>query len=81
MRLVLYHFKQGQTFSEQQSPWPHTDHCMDTIRQSMMCNVDSSLMFTEDGTRYGDGQLHQCRDWDGLISWAQHHRPEQPPVS
>ena len=45
-------------------------HCLDNIRQSLMCNMDATLLYTEDGIIFGDGQVHECRDWDAMIAWT-----------
>lgn len=35
-----------------------------------MCNMDATLLYTEDGIIFGDGQVHECRDWDAMIAWT-----------
>lgn len=59
----------------------HIDHCVDTIRQYIMCNVDISMV------TYGWDPLerhgipvpnfvaqHQCVDYDKFSQWAKEHR-------
>ena len=67
IRSSLYHLREG---TDTVKPWRHITHCLDSIRQSLMCNMDSTLMYTEDGVTYGDGQVHQCKDWDALMNWS-----------
>ncbi|CEJ81371.1 hypothetical protein VHEMI01501 [[Torrubiella] hemipterigena] len=53
----------------------HLDHCIDVIRQSLMCNADvTPLTFTRD-SRDGVARevaevIHQCRDFDAIRDWA-----------
>jgi len=50
----------------------HTAHCFDYIRQSLMCNADTSLEGkTEAGP--GWGSKHECRDYDAVLAWANDH--------
>lgn len=58
----------------------HEYHCIDYIRQSIMCSGDMTLDYAElqeDGTRRGfsgANSTHQCRDWDAIVSWAEENR-------
>ncbi|MCJ1379941.1 hypothetical protein MMC17_003044 [Xylographa soralifera] len=67
IRSSLYHLRDG---TDTVKPWSHITHCLDSIRQSLMCSMDSTLMYTDDGVSYGDGQVHQCKDWDALMNWS-----------
>ncbi|THV45956.1 hypothetical protein BGAL_0432g00030 [Botrytis galanthina] len=44
----------------------HISHCVDTLRQGVLCSADDTPMPTDDGTT-GDGQPLQCRIWDKLV--------------
>lgn len=52
---------------------PHIRHCLDLIRQSLMCNADTTREIRDDdlGGVKGFGVLHQCRDWAGLVKWTE----------
>ncbi|KAK2600542.1 hypothetical protein N8I77_010069 [Diaporthe amygdali] len=58
----------------------HEYHCIDYIRQSIMCSADTTLDFAElqpDGRRKGfsgANSTHQCRDWDAVAAWAVENR-------
>ncbi|KAK7708892.1 hypothetical protein SLS64_006372 [Diaporthe eres] len=58
----------------------HEYHCIDYIRQSIMCSADTTLDFAElqpDGRRKGfsgANSTHQCTDWDALTAWAVENR-------
>ena len=51
----------------------HVDHCLDLLRQALMCRADTSLMtfHWEDGEREPMLKLespeHVCVDWDDLM--------------
>lgn len=47
----------------------HSAHCFDYLRQSIMCNADTSLEGkTEAGP--GWGSRHECTDYEALLEWA-----------
>lgn len=50
----------------------HSAHCFDYLRQSIMCNADTTL---EGKTEVGPGwgSKHQCKDYDALLEWANKH--------
>ena len=35
-----------------------------------MCKADNTPLYTFGDNTAGDGQMHQCRDWDALRDWA-----------
>ena len=50
----------------------HYEHCLDGLRQDIMCKADDTPMEgNRDRPGLGDGQVMQCRDWDALIAWTQ----------
>ncbi|KAH6857238.1 hypothetical protein BKA58DRAFT_325394 [Alternaria rosae] len=53
----------------------HIYHCLDGLRQDVMCNADDTPIPAPVTHHSGEGQLRQCRDWDKLIAWAT--RPDQ----
>ncbi|MCJ1358828.1 MAG: hypothetical protein MMC33_008828 [Icmadophila ericetorum] len=56
----------------------HAEHCFDYIRQSLQCNADMTLEFTnherKDGKPFtvdGWGVEHKfCKDWDRIFEWV-----------
>lgn len=58
----------------------HEYHCIDYLRQAIMCSGDTTLDYAElhdDGTRRGfsgANSTHQCRDWDTIVGWAVENR-------
>ncbi|KAF1950757.1 hypothetical protein CC80DRAFT_576819, partial [Byssothecium circinans] len=55
----------------------HWRHCLDYLRQSLMCNADITLEKIdasgekELGSVDGWGTEHLCRDWEGLRTWTE----------
>nr|POE85459.1 phenylalanine aminomutase (l-beta-phenylalanine forming) [Quercus suber] len=54
----------------------HIGHCLDALRQDLMCHADDTPMpSTRRRHSLGDGQETQCMDFDKLVAWAQ--QPER----
>ena len=52
----------------------HINHCYDSLRQSIQCRADDTLLYIPYRSRLtGDGQFRRCRDWKALTAWAQEH--------
>ncbi|KAH7419951.1 hypothetical protein BKA64DRAFT_699954 [Cadophora sp. MPI-SDFR-AT-0126] len=62
----------------------HEYHCIDYIRQAIICAGDTTLDYAEvvtgaDGVERrlgftGANSTHQCRDWDAIRAWAIENR-------
>lgn len=55
--------------------WLHMDHCIDSIRQSLMCSSDVAMHSYSwlDEFKYNQvnfGTVHQCRNFDKIREWA-----------
>ncbi|KAI0481340.1 hypothetical protein GGR56DRAFT_689038 [Xylariaceae sp. FL0804] len=53
----------------------HRGHCLDQIRQYVMCNADltpySYRWFPNPGRMYADSDVtHSCRNWDRIRDWT-----------
>ena len=50
----------------------HVRHCVDFLRQSLMCHADTTLEIEDEavGGVKGFGVRHECVDWAGLIAWT-----------
>lgn len=64
---ALFHFKEAK---EQTMPGMYVTYCFDSLRQVVLYKMDDSLLYTEDGNVYGDGQVYTCGDWNALTDWA-----------
>lgn len=51
---------------------PHIRHCIDLLRQTIMCRPDLTIekKSVETGGVKGFGVEHQCYDWDQLVNWV-----------
>ncbi|GLB00649.1 hypothetical protein AtubIFM57143_009701 [Aspergillus tubingensis] len=57
----------------------HIEHCIDNLRQNIMCKADVSLLtFTWDPTDRAPKPNfvveHECANWDKVDKWAEEHR-------
>lgn len=50
----------------------HLQHCIDILRQALMCQPDLTIEIQDDdlGGVTGFGIEHQCVDWGELIDWT-----------
>ncbi|KAF2014374.1 hypothetical protein BU24DRAFT_213519 [Aaosphaeria arxii CBS 175.79] len=53
----------------------HLLHCLDGLRQDVICTADDTPMPALIAHHVGDGQLRRCRDWNKMAAWAT--RPDQ----
>jgi len=53
--------------------YQHVVHCMDMLRQDIICNADDTPLYTSPTILKdaGQGQVRMCRSWDQLTTWAQ----------
>lgn len=56
----------------------HIDHCLDSIRQSLMCHSDISPIvwqWTEPqhSVKIHGGIVHTCRNFEKIHQWAREH--------
>lgn len=72
IRQVVLEFDRGLNRSESTH---HILHCLDALRQDVLCNADDTPRYTGFQHRglSGTGQFRQCRNWNQLEAWAQRH--------
>lgn len=63
--IVSKHYEREQQFNLH-----HIYHCLDGLRQDIVCMADDTPMPAPARHHVGDGQVRQCRDWDHMIDWA-----------
>ena len=69
LRSALLDYEKG---NERVVQPPHYQHCLDALRQDLMCQADDIPMPGLPGAHMiGRGQVRQCRDWNQLIEWTQ----------
>ncbi|OAL73383.1 hypothetical protein A7D00_1409 [Trichophyton violaceum] len=52
---------------------PHSAHCIDTLRQYVICKADSTPMYLYGDDTAGDEQYRKCQDWNSLRQFATDH--------
>ncbi|KAE8351276.1 hypothetical protein BDV28DRAFT_150151 [Aspergillus coremiiformis] len=56
----------------------HVDHCFQYLRQSLLCCGDTALEGQDPRNDHpgtdGTGAVHLCKDFDGLMAWADSRR-------
>lgn len=61
----------------QSLPTTHITHCLDSLRDQIICNADDTPRFThyrtEKGHLTGNDQRRQCRNWSDFEIWARKH--------
>lgn len=71
----------GELHSRSEGPDAHVRHCLEYLRQSLMCLADTTPERTElnaagqRGAR-GFGVQHVCRDYNQLVEWTTRQEPE-----
>ena len=66
----------GTRISEEDMPMeassPHIRHCIDLLRQALMCQPDTTVELKNEelGGVTGFGTEHKCKDWNQLVQWT-----------
>lgn len=68
--IVSKHHGKNQAFNLH-----HIYHCLDGLRQDIMCTADDTPMPAPVAHHVGKGQIRQCRNWGKMIAWAR--QPDQ----
>ncbi|KAL6706178.1 hypothetical protein ACN47E_006094 [Coniothyrium glycines] len=53
-----------------QYPMHHALHCFDALRQHIICHADNTPLYGHGDGMAGDGQMHECKDWNALRNYA-----------
>lgn len=51
----------------------HTLHCIDYLRQAVMCNGDMTLVSTGEDLEFDHSPPRQCRDFGAMSAWVMRH--------
>ncbi|KAF2162477.1 hypothetical protein M409DRAFT_27102 [Zasmidium cellare ATCC 36951] len=49
---------------------PHAGHCIDMMRQYIICKADNTPLYTFGDDSAGDEQVRKCQSWDALRDFA-----------
>lgn len=57
----------------------HMRHCIDLLRQSLMCHADTTLEVVDEKINgvHGFRTVHQCRNWEQLKAWTSKQQEQQ----
>jgi hypothetical protein len=81
LRYALHSLQEGE--DQYKTPPAHLDHCLDYIRESLMCNGDATIetpsRIEREADRFvggidGSNVKHTCRDWGAIVAFAVEHR-------
>ncbi|KAG4442849.1 hypothetical protein IFR05_001645 [Cadophora sp. M221] len=70
---------QSQAQENQSEPYAHVMHCIDQIRQTIMCNINTPLVPMSGPKEFIDGHYHVCKDYSDVFEWASQQRPVVAP--
>jgi len=65
--------------------WKHVDHCIEVLRQSVMCHADISLLTWKwadvQEPPFADFHIkHECRNWDNILEWTKQHQAAEEAI-
>jgi|SRR5580692_3392837 hypothetical protein len=60
----------------------HVNHCIDAIRQSLMCFADTSVVVwqwsnKDERVHPQAGIVHTCRNYEKIVNWAKKNKPRE----
>lgn len=76
------YYPEGLSEKEHHDQFNHIEHCLELLRQSLMCNADMSIITL----RWGHSQAtplanwtfpHTCKSWDAIENWASQRQVER----
>jgi len=71
LRLIYTSISSYRASTPQKTPFPHIMHCLDNLRQDIICAADDSPRYlTNNGSHSGESQVRFCRDFSKLNDWA-----------
>lgn len=69
------HLFQDPNYTIREATYHHTMHCVDIVRQALMCASDSTLIWKEYDVKWpGEGGTRVCRNFDALTQWVVDHQ-------
>ncbi|KAI1184162.1 hypothetical protein F5B17DRAFT_413218 [Nemania serpens] len=80
VRMALYRDRYDKHFykpdgSVDYCKWLHVDHCLDQVRQALICSADVSVVYFDwsdvvEGLRPRVDNKHTCRNYSKILDWA-----------
>lgn len=58
----------------------HVKHCIDLLRQSLMCHADITIEVADEkiGGVHGFRTEHQCGNWEKIVDWLTEQQIKKP---
>lgn len=73
-RLIYTSISSYRASTPQKTAFAHVLHCLDSLRQDVICNADDSPRYlTNNGSHSGESQVRFCRNFSKLNDWAKEH--------
>ncbi|RAK79855.1 uncharacterized protein BO72DRAFT_525551 [Aspergillus fijiensis CBS 313.89] len=74
-RAIIMHLFQDPAYTVRETTSHHTMHCVDIVRQALICAADSTLIWREYDIKWpGAGETRVCRNFDTLTQWVSEHK-------
>ncbi|KAL6787359.1 hypothetical protein V8C43DRAFT_291397 [Trichoderma afarasin] len=74
LRSLIIKLHLDPAFSITDPTYYHTMHCVDVIRQQILCHADGTLIYKRPQDKYpGDGGIRTCNNFDALTKWTKEH--------
>ncbi|KAI0968524.1 hypothetical protein F4678DRAFT_482107 [Xylaria arbuscula] len=83
VRMSLYRDRYDKHFykpdgSVDYCKWLHVDHCLDQVRQALLCSADVSVVYFQwsdvvEGLRPRVDNQHTCRNYSKILDWAKNN--------
>lgn len=83
IRLALAGNSHGYARDSLHEGTAHLDHCVDQIRQALMCHADLTpvpmlpIAGAPNNLALGNGEMHTCRDFDAIWAWVEERGRKQ----
>ncbi|KAL7909509.1 hypothetical protein GGI35DRAFT_385220 [Trichoderma velutinum] len=74
LRSLIIKLHLDPAFSITDPTYYHTMHCVDVVRQQILCHADGTLIYKRPQDKYpGDGGIRTCNNFDALTKWTKEH--------
>ncbi|KAK1634000.1 hypothetical protein BDP81DRAFT_396714 [Colletotrichum phormii] len=74
LRSLIIKAHQDPAFSFSDPTYYHTMHCVDVVRQQILCHADGTLIYKRQEDKYpGDGGMRVCNNFEALTHWTKEH--------
>ena len=63
-------------FNESDASWIHVTHCLDIVRQRLMCEPDVNFLAKLPGKEHflGEKEIRRCKNFNAYFQWAEDHK-------